>query len=298
MTQQPQDPQDPHKLDAALTEALRSAFDSIPIPENKDVWSSMQKRLAADRRRRAWLRLAKMSGTAAASMILAICLAAGTFNPVFAFTSLYSMVVHKSKDGAAISITFRSNEGREKGALTAPPPDEDQFGSVQTGSPPGSQPPPLTPPPSDPSGGREGETIEVEKVKTTVEQARKELEFPLLVPTEVPEGFVLESVELNRLPGKKADSAMMTYKNRDSNPEGFIAIRATKLAGERASTFGSFSGEKPAVKEINILGDKAVMVVTKRTVHLEWSTGAAYYDITTSIGEEASVKLVNSMKNK
>lgn len=292
MTQQPQKPQERDETDAALAEALRSAFDSIPVPDSEDTWQSMQKRLEARRRRRIWQKLGRL-GTAAASMVIFICIAAGTINPVFAVTSLYSLVVNKTKDGV-VNITFKRNDQDESKALTAPPPEEDRYGSVRTGPPDDAPPtglnPPLSPPPSD------GAEIEYKPVKTTIEQARKELDFPFLAPTEVPEGFELTSVEVYSMPDKKPDMAVLNYRSRETAAAGFISIRESKIAGERATTFGTFSGEQPEVKDVKVFGNKGVMIVTKRTVRLEWSTLEAYYEITASIGEEATMKLVNSMK--
>ncbi|WP_158560312.1 DUF4367 domain-containing protein [Paenibacillus contaminans] len=292
MTQQPQKPQERDETDAALAEALRSAFDSIPVPDHEEAWQSMQKRLEEKRRRRNWRRIGRL-GTAAASMVVFICIAAGTINPVFAVTSLYSLVVNKTKDGV-VNITFKRNDRDESKALTAPPPEEDRYGSVSSGSSDGA-PPPIPNPPLSPNPSEGGE-IEYKPVKTTIEQARKELDFPFLAPTELPEGFELTSVEIYNMPDKKPDMAMLNYRSRETDAAGFIMIRESKIVGERATTFGSFSGEQPEVKDVKVFGSKGVLIVTKRTVRLEWSTHEAYYEITSSVGEEATMKLVNSMK--
>lgn len=183
------------EFDRLFEEAVSRSEDNIPVPDPDPSWQRIRSKLRRERRRAQWLRAAKWSGLAAASLGL------GTFlfqslQPTEAFRPMFEMV-YKVKGGSVSMNVGSTDRGSTEGAKTAPPPPDDDL---------------ETQPLKDNRDLPEESAFRREKVP--LEEASAKTQFALPIPRYIPDGYAIQEVTIHYSIGEsKASAAKLIYSH-------------------------------------------------------------------------------------
>lgn len=160
--------------------------------------------------------------------------------------------------------------------------------------PKGKVPPP-PPPDADPSesGNTEGQSVPkgeapIKKI-VTLDQAIKEVPYPVLVPEYIPQGYILQKVELEQS-SMTYFSIQQEYKNDQGNE---IIIR--QRSGAKA--FARSAGTPLPTKKIKVMGEDAILI-TDGTSYCStfWAKDQSTFDIDARVSEEEFMKFLGNLK--
>ncbi|WP_079910126.1 hypothetical protein [Paenibacillus sp. 32352] len=239
------------EFDRMFEEAVRrSELDEIAVPDADSSWQRIRSKLRKERQRVRFLRAAKWSGLAAASLGL------GTFlfqslQPTEAFRPMFEMV-YKVK-GGSVSLNVASTDQSTAGAKTAPPPPDDEL-PVQ--------------PVKDNRDLPEENAFRREKV--TMEEAAARTQFALPEPKYIPDGYTLQEVTIHITIGQpKASAAKLVYVKENVPEQLSILVRKRSYSDHADLPDGKRELTKPAaavnelelnVGEINVIVKGALEV--------------------------------------
>lgn len=214
---------------------VEDAYNSIEIPDPAESWPRMLARLEERRRKRSWMkRLQVVAGVV-----------------IVAFVIEGTMTTDIPKSYANVSTLFREVKERFVGYFFNRP--DEQAGTVAMTSPP----------PGDMAASA---TVPEE---TTVEDAARKLNFPLLQPGYLPNSFALDVVRIFREPDGQYRNVYLEYSNRDGNifkiSERVIDPDSTVVKSDIAAGAGT-------IKETTVNGTQAILVILseEHSTYLEW----------------------------
>ncbi|WP_282941382.1 hypothetical protein [Paenibacillus sp. RC67] len=233
------------EFDRLFEEAVSKSEKNVPAPDADPSWQRMLSKLRRERLRAKWLRAAKWSGIAAASLIL------GTFlfqslQPTEAFRPMFEMV-YKVKGGSVSMNVGSTDRGSTEGAKTAPPPPDDELA-----------PQPL----KDNRDLPEENAFRREKV--TMDEAVVKTQFVLPVPGYIPEGYILQEVTIHYSIGEsKASAAKLTYSHEEDSGQLSILVRKRSFSEKADQPDGKreLTASPSGIKELEVnVGDINLIV--------------------------------------
>lgn len=262
--------------DDRIKRELSDAFRNIPVPDEKQAWHSMQKKLRAEYCRRRFVRTWQIAA-AVACLSLVISFTAGGNTPASAFSNLYRMF-KAAGDGVVHYFLPKADSTILEGAKIPPPPDladggnaprrlENEDGKIPEG----------------------GGVIRPERV--TVEEAAEKLNIPLELPGRLPEGFELENTEIYPDAGGGYSRVKMDYRH----PEGKTSVfMQSRVPGGYRFSASEVSG---TIKRVQIGDYEGVLVIyTEGGVHLEWVAENKLMKIYGDLTEEEVLSFARSVK--
>lgn len=179
------------------------------------------------------------------------------------------------KDGiTTIKQGSMNNADIPKGAIPPPPSDFDGDSSTPDGT-------------LQPSTGKKAITP-VEKTMT-LEQAKKEIPFDLMIPEYIPAGYRLKEVHSSQI---NFESYIVRQEYVDDSG-GSITISQQSSV----KSFGSGGGTRLKVKNINVMGQDTVLITNETDYcRTQWYKDEFLYSIEGSISEKEFMKLLESLK--
>jgi len=251
------------EADIRLTEELRRIYESIDIPDGADAWLSMEKKLQASLSRRTWVH--RFRFTAAA--LLFTFMIEGMFlavKPAEAITAYFLKARHGVNGAISVIIGDNSSDSHS-GALTAPPPEKDMGGRMESGGASSFQP-------GEPVPGSTGTREETRTY--TLEETRKLAAFDLFIPGEIPEGFKLDAVLpfIDERDGK-AYRISLHYMNAEGR---FLHFSQHLVRGKSATTTGVRDAK---VEDVSVSGAPGVLITGEGHLILKWLSEDMSFDI-------------------
>lgn len=220
--------------------------------------------------------LSKITAVAACILVCAIIFSIiSDMPPVKAFKFNIIRTFFEFKEGTTIikQGNFDPNSV-PKGKLPPPPPEFDS--NSMTDGLIGANPP------------ANSGTRPIEKT-LTLEQAKKETPFALLVPGYLPEGYKLKEVR-SKQSSLEHYIIEQEYTNSDN---GYITIR--QHSGIKS--FGMGGGTPLKVKSIKVMGEDAVLITNETSYcSTTWYKDEFRYEIMADTSEKEFVKLLDSLR--
>jgi hypothetical protein len=275
--------QSEHSLETLLSESVRSAYDGIPVPDGDGAWRQLQAKMQTKPNGRRG-RKVFYTGTAAACLLLLAVLLAGRLDPAFALSNLYYKI-KKHSNGFTTITSGNHDPKNHKGAKTAPPPEN-------------SEEPVYTRSTQNPHEGTDaGQTVnQADNSETvTLEEARRKVDFPLRIPSELPDGFAIREVRLWKDFDHKYRMEDVEYRK---NEEDFIHIMEQSVPDNlERSKSATFFNQDAVVKNLEVDGTSGVLVLSgSGNVYMDWTSREVNITIHAKLDEEQAVKLARSLK--
>jgi len=229
--------------DHKLKEMLKRNHASVEIPNGTESWQHLQHRLKRIGRRKMFVR--RMKVTAA----IIACSFVITFFTNNNFPTSYAQIASllKKVQGNIIEIFYEAPPDRESThAKTTVPPEENL-----------------------PASNRPGSSFAPEK--TSLEDAKNKMAFPLLTPSYLPEKFRLDAVFITKEMNGTYNDAYFEYLDEDGELlkisqrkiEGITGAIKTDINSDSVEFFDVLIGEHPAMLFVDRNGSIA---------SLEWLT--------------------------
>ncbi len=254
--------------DHKLKEMLKRNHARAEIPDGTASWQQVQHRLQKIGRRKRFVRRMKLT----AAIIACSFVISFFMNDNFPVTYAQIASLLKKVQGSMIEIFYEAPPGRESThAKTTVPPEEKQ-----------------------PASNRPGSSFAPEK--TSLEEAKNQLSFPLLTPSYIPEKFRLDAVFVTKETNGTYNDAYLEYLDEDGQLlkisqrkiEGKTGAIKTDIHSDSGEFFDVLVGEHPAI----LFADRNGSITS-----LEWLTkDRIKIYISGPIAKEDILKIGTSLK--
>lgn len=249
--------------DEELKSALRQIYDNIEIPDSMNSWLQVQKRLEKRKRILHWKRRMKIATSiVVVSFTLNLVI---NMSPITAYSHISGLFKRIQQD--VIAFFHEKPDHHQSETKTPPPSDRVTFSNSDS-----------------------------QMVEVTLEEAQSKVSFHLLVPTEIPEGFQMETIRLFSPNGKNYyNNVQFEYVN--ANNEVFNIIQQ-KIEGESAGIKVEMTTGSGEYKDVFINGHAAILMTPMEgNTNLEWLTDdRILVRISGRLGESEILKLGSSLK--
>ncbi|MDF2547757.1 MAG: hypothetical protein K0R93_2655 [Anaerosolibacter sp.] len=233
-------------LDKAIKEALKDSVESIIVPDMNDVWIYIEHHILQQKMKR----LKKAAGFAAAVIILLSFMGIGYMNQGYAsyFRSLKFLTT------STATLTHIQVQNKTPGELAQTLED------------------------SNPS-----QMNDLQEIELPYETALEIANFQVMLPSYIPNGFVLDKVLLIQL-GKKTINLRLLYTNGDD----ILEILQEPIQGEYATISEHLEG-----------GHKYHIIrFTNGFTEMIWDMDEVKYTLKGNVHEEEALKIALSLKSE
>ncbi|WP_144941357.1 DUF4367 domain-containing protein [Paenibacillus sp. 32O-W] len=227
--------------DQKIKEMLRCNHESVDIPDGSGSWLQVQVKLQKIKRRKVWLQRIRISiAVIACSLLISFFMSNNISISYAKFATLLQKI-----QGDIIQIFHEEPDEDSTHAKTIPPEEE----------PPTSNSP--------------GSSFAPEK--TSLEDAKNKIAFPLLIPSYIPERFTLDALFITKEANGTYNDAYFEYLNEDGELlkigqrkiESKTGAIKTDINSDSGKLFDVLVGEQPAILFVDRNGS---------IVSLEWLT--------------------------
>lgn len=252
--------QDDLNLDQLIENALKNNKDTIPSPpiSKVDTWKIIEHRLMAEQKRNK--KLSKGPGIWVASVLLLI-LVVTFLHPqnasAFSWFTKYFTIIQ----GKVTHLMGSNGQSPASGEL---PPPKQGFSVVN-----------------------HHEHYE----RMSLEDAKKQTNFQILIPKYIPKGFTLKDVTVIVYADKKSNDIELNFQNGDDT------ISLKELFVEHQLGFGmSIDNDDTKIKEVEINNTKGKLLIFKNNlVQLIWDAPRYHFEAKGKITEEEIIKIAQSI---
>jgi hypothetical protein len=227
-----------NEQDRLFEKIMQDVYNDVLIPDATKSWQTVQVRIQKLRRRRGWLRRARITG-AILTVSLLINLLLGNHIPV-SYASVSSIFIKVKDQVIQFFFDAPDEHSNTNGALTGPPDEK------------------LTE--SDMSISEQ----------TTLEGAKAKLSFVPLLPIHLPPTYKLDRVRIFKEPDGAYNNIHLEYINET----GSVLQLTEQMFDDLTSSIKTdVHKEAGTIKEIRIGDESAVMVILpNKYIDLEWLT--------------------------
>ena len=123
----------------------------------------------------------------------------------------------------------------------------------------------------------------------TLEQAKKEIPFALLLPEYLPKDFMFKEVKSRQF---SLENYIVEQEYTDGNNRSITIRQRSGI-----ESYGSGGGTRLMVKSIKVMGMEALLVTDETSYcRTSWYKDKFLYDITADISEVEFMKMLDSIK--